>query len=78
MVSPNSLRLNHELPSFHCPLDSGTAPDHLGLRYASQPRAAELPLFQLGVDEVMSPQSKTTELPPSQPGPFELIAARSS
>ena len=54
-----------KLPPFS---DSGTASDHLGLRYAPQPRAVELPLFQLGVDEVISPQSRSTELPPSQPG----------
>ena len=53
-----------ELPSSLRPLDSETASDHLGLRHALQPRAAELPLFHLGVDEVISPQFGTTELPP--------------
>ena len=75
--APCSLGLRLEPPS-SLRLSLKSAPDHLGLRHASQPRVAELPLFRLGVDEVISPQSKTTQLPPSQPRAFELIAAYSS
>ena len=49
------------MPSSTRPLDSGTVFDHLGMHQAPQPRAAELPLSQLEVDEFLPPQPK----PPS-------------
>ena len=61
--------------SFHPSLDPlSSHSQHEAFELHADAFAVELLLFKLGVDEVISPQSRSTEIPQSQHGDFELHA----